>query len=805
MKRAKIFSSLVLIALFFLSCNGGKTDVKLLTDNRPPFISELSPVEAIVPPNSEERLKVMAEDADGDPIAFYWETLEGEFKDGINNRSIVTWITPEQEGVYEIVVHVEDDEEASASATITMQVSNDASSNGAPEFIMFQIIGSEEAGSNWSGNPNSNGGGQLHVKTDTWVEVKAVAEDPDGDELYYGWACSDGSFASDLKSIDFDPANVSVTWTAPKMELEDIPITVSIMDKYGSMSAKIVNVSLRLDVTCEDCDKDGDCVFDLEDNCPDEANPDQLNSDLDSLGDICDNCPLVTNEAQRDYDSDGVGDVCDNCIEIKNEDQADADDDGEGDACEGEDPGPTSDEEICDGIDNDKDGVIPDEEIDHDGDSYAFCEGDCDDGDPAIYPGAIEKCNGIDDNCDKDEEIDEKFDVGESCTVGVGVCESTGEKQCTSDGESSECDVVAGSPTEKTEVTCDDDLDNDCDGYADTDDVDCEPPVIDCADADGDSFTDEACGGTDCDDTDPTIRPGQAEDWGDKIDNDCDGYVDSTGLELEALEKYFIFRDPHMLPLCHECNNVLLADSVLSTASNPYRNFGYEKDFHDKCVANHKFIRTFESNINKFWCLNFRTGKFPYFDDVSLIKQGRISKKPHKDLIPLKIYYSKSREDHAYVAGNDEDMIRTLERGLHQYGKYELGSHFYPTDEEILGYIAPRPKGGCPVGLIPMIRMHATMKEKAIFEPKGGLNSDFTTVVVPPGFLGIGDDIEELLFYELLNFKIYEMINGPIGSGSSFQELLEEFLGVYKFHYSLAKPGPLFVDEEYYVGCIWPD
>jgi hypothetical protein len=38
---------------------------------------------------------------------------------------------------------------------------------------------------------------------------------------------------------------------------------------------------------------------------------------------------------------------------------------------------------------------------DHDGDGFSGCQGDCDDSDPAIHPGAAEICNGRDDNCDR--------------------------------------------------------------------------------------------------------------------------------------------------------------------------------------------------------------------------------------------------------------------------------------------------------------------------------------------------------------------------------------------------------------------
>ena len=45
-------------------------------------------------------------------------------------------------------------------------------------------------------------------------------------------------------------------------------------------------------------------------------------------------------------------------------------------------------------------------------------------------------------------------------------------------------------------------------------------------DADGDGFTDKACGGVDCDDTDPSVHPGAQEVCNDGIDNNCNGLID---------------------------------------------------------------------------------------------------------------------------------------------------------------------------------------------------------------------------------------------------------------------------------------
>jgi hypothetical protein len=57
----------------------------------------------------------------------------------------------------------------------------------------------------------------------------------------------------------------------------------------------------------EGFDSDGDTVADCFDNCPADANTDQLDSDNDDIGDVCDICPL---DPENDSDSDGVcGDI----------------------------------------------------------------------------------------------------------------------------------------------------------------------------------------------------------------------------------------------------------------------------------------------------------------------------------------------------------------------------------------------------------------------------------------------------------------------------------------------------------------
>jgi len=71
-----------------------------------------------------------------------------------------------------------------------------------------------------------------------------------------------------------------------------------------------------------------------------------------------------------------------------------------------------------------------------------------------------EICNNVDDDCDG--LIDEGFNVGSTCVVGVGLCTNTGQLQCSQTG-TAECNASPGVPT----VEICDGIDNDCDGQVD--------------------------------------------------------------------------------------------------------------------------------------------------------------------------------------------------------------------------------------------------------------------------------------------------------------------------------------------------
>ena len=91
---------------------------------------------------------------------------------------------------------------------------------------------------------------------------------------------------------------------------------------------------------------------------------------------------------------------------------------------------------------------------DDDEDGFSECDGDCNDASPATYPGAVEVCDGRDNDCDGNVDA---F----ATTCGVGGCAATG--LCVAGVDS----CVAGEP-QADDDTCDG-TDDDCDGLTDED------------------------------------------------------------------------------------------------------------------------------------------------------------------------------------------------------------------------------------------------------------------------------------------------------------------------------------------------
>jgi len=290
-----------------------------------------------------------------------------------------------------------------------------------------------------------------------------------------------------------------------------------------------------------------------------------------------------------DEDCDGFTDDADSSVTGTIDWYADADRDTYGDAsttttaCEGPtawvadatdcddtdsdiNPGAS---EMCDDVDNNCDSTIDEDTavdarswyLDDDNDAYgvatttqacdwpvgyAAIQGDCDDTDAAVNPGATDiwydgtdsDCGGNSDYDADDDGYDSKAELssGTDCedsddSISPGVtetwydgvdsdCDGAGDYDADGDGYDSDdwgggdCEDSVATAFPGGSETWYDGVDGDCDGRSDYD-------------ADLDGFDSDSYSGDDCDDTDAAIQPYAWEDDTDGVDNDCDSYIDT--------------------------------------------------------------------------------------------------------------------------------------------------------------------------------------------------------------------------------------------------------------------------------------
>jgi len=256
-------------------------------------------------------------------------------------------------------------------------------------------------------------------------------------------------------------------------EADAFPGNPEACDEIDNDCDGIVDNGVGGDFTDADFDGQTPCQGDCDD-----ADASVFEGNVEGCDEIDNDCDGDVDE-DTDVDGDGVPGPFPNCFAV-----AGAID------CDDNDPAlyPGA-PEVCDFADNDCDGTA-DENLDFDSDGFTSCEGDCQALNAAVNPSAVEVCDGLDNDCNN--VIDDNFDN-----------DGDGQSPCSGDCDDANAVIFDGAPE-----LCDD-LDNDCDGLLGVNE----------ADQDGDGFS--ACQG-DCDEADVGRNPAMLEICN-AIDDDCDG------------------------------------------------------------------------------------------------------------------------------------------------------------------------------------------------------------------------------------------------------------------------------------------
>lgn len=175
--------------------------------NHPPVI-RLGVESARVFPSGSTQIVCIASDRDGNELSYEWSAVAGEIH---GEGSMVTWIAPDYEGIYNVSVTVTDSRGGDVTDHVPMRVE----ANKPP------AIDSMTADARWTLPSGS-------------LQVACNASDPDGHELSYEWSASRGGITG---------TGVSVNWTAPE-ELGMYDITVVVSDGHGGSATRTLPIGV---------------------------------------------------------------------------------------------------------------------------------------------------------------------------------------------------------------------------------------------------------------------------------------------------------------------------------------------------------------------------------------------------------------------------------------------------------------------------------------------------------------------------------------------------------------------------------
>jgi hypothetical protein len=193
--------------------------------NRQPIITSLEAQTEWTAPLGSLQVTCTASDPDGDELSYEWTATGGSIS-GTGHE--VIWTAPEEVGMYDITVVVDDGHDREDTGLLTL-----IASNGPPPVIENLIVTAKEP----KYLKETTTGYKVGKTKEYYIECIAS----DTSELVYEWSCDGGEISG---------VGSTITWTAPDTAC-DVTVTVKVFDSGANWVRK--NIVFEV-VSCSSCE-----------------------------------------------------------------------------------------------------------------------------------------------------------------------------------------------------------------------------------------------------------------------------------------------------------------------------------------------------------------------------------------------------------------------------------------------------------------------------------------------------------------------------------------------------------------------
>jgi hypothetical protein len=193
--------------------------------NRRPIITSLKAEAEWTAPLGNLQVTCIASDPDGDELSYEWITTGGDIS-GTGHE--VIWTAPEEVGIYDITVIVDDGHDGKDMGFVTL-----ITSNGPPPIIEDLIVTAKEP----KYLKTTTNGYKVGKTKEYYIECIASGMS----ELAYEWVCTGGNVSGEGSLI---------TWTAPDTS-GYVTVTMKTFDGVGNWVRKSVVFEV---VECSPCE-----------------------------------------------------------------------------------------------------------------------------------------------------------------------------------------------------------------------------------------------------------------------------------------------------------------------------------------------------------------------------------------------------------------------------------------------------------------------------------------------------------------------------------------------------------------------